>query len=87
MIFPVSISFTDILNPEPKRNVILDIHNSCSALLAIMTIITCPLETLCVFTTGGGEELIKDGQSTSTSWLSWLQPELYGENIKRYETD
>ncbi len=40
-----------------------------------------------MFTTGGGEELIKDGQSTSTSWLSWLQPELYGENIKRYETD
>ena len=84
MIFPLSTSCTDIFNPEPTRNVILDIHNSCSALLAIMTIITCPLETVCMFTTGGGEELIKEGKSTTTSWLTWLQPELYGEHCKRY---
>ena len=83
MIFPVSTSFTDILNPEPKRNIIVDIHNSCSSLLAVLTIIACPLKTLCVFTTGGGEELIKDGKSTVTSWLTWLQPELYGEHCKR----
>ena len=47
-----------------------------------MTIITCPLETLCMFTTGGGEELSKEGKSTNTSWLTWLQPQLYGEHVK-----
>ncbi|XP_028393981.1 uncharacterized protein KIAA0825-like isoform X2 [Dendronephthya gigantea] len=82
MIFPVATTCTDLFNPQPTRNVILDIHNSCSALLAIMTIVTCPLETLCLFTSGGGEELIKEGASTTTSWLSWLQPELYGERTK-----
>lgn len=82
MLFAVSTSSTDIFNPDPKRNAVIEIHNSCSALLAIMTVITCPLETLCVFSSGGAEELIKDGHGTRTSWLSWLQPELFGEHNK-----
>ena len=85
MLFAVSTSSTDIFNPDPKRNAVIEIHNSCSALLAIMTVITCPLETLCVFSSGGAEELIKDGHGTRTSWLSWLQPELFGEHNKRYD--
>lgn len=82
-IYPVSNSVTDILNPQPTNNILLDIHNSCSALLAIMVIITCPLEKLCLFITGGGEVLIKEGGSSGTSWLTWIQPELYHDNCKR----
>lgn len=52
------------------------IHTLCSCLLTTLTVVTCPLETLCshVLDEGSSNE---DTTNSATAWLSWLCPEVF----------
>ena len=75
-------SLSPLLDPCHADNDIYHVHNSCSCLLAAVTVIGAPLESVYrVFRKGFNKKSAncdKDGMKGNVSqWLSWIQPQLF----------
>lgn len=65
-----------LLDPQCSVSPFPTIHRLCSCLLTTLTIVSCPLETLCSHVMAeqpSNQELT----NSATSWLSWLHPEVF----------
>jgi len=82
LLFYACDSLSPLLDPCEADADICDAHNSCSCLLAALTVVGAPLESVYrVFRKGFNKKsshFDKEGLKGNVSqWLAWIQPQLF----------
>ncbi|XP_072439156.1 uncharacterized protein KIAA0825 homolog isoform X10 [Chiloscyllium punctatum] len=87
LLWSVCHSAEELLQPsEDKSRWILTIHNHCNALLAVLAIVTSPLEKLYeIFCNGFSEYIsvlhLEPVDNTLLEWLHWIQPSCFSNSL------
>ncbi|XP_060692716.1 uncharacterized protein KIAA0825 homolog isoform X2 [Hemiscyllium ocellatum] len=88
LLWSVCHSAEELLQPsEDKSRWILTIHNHCNALLAVLAIVTSPLEKLYeIFCNGFSEYIsvlhLEPVDNTLLEWLHWIQPSCFSNALR-----
>ena len=82
LLFYACDSLSPLLDPCEADADVLDVHNSCCCLLAALSVIGAPLESVYrVFRKGFNKKSSRcDKESLKgnvSQWLSWIQPHLF----------